>query len=223
MIRKDRLVTGEIYHIFTKSIAEFKIFNSDHDYFRMKNILRYYQVERDIQLRFSEFIRLEDIKRNGFDHSFLSISEHKEKMAQIIAYCFMPTHVHLILKQLKDDGISRFMCNVLNSYSRYFNVKHKRRGPLWEGKFKNVLIATDEHLLHLSRYVHLNPVTSYSVEKSEEWPWSSYREYLSRNNDDSICDYGELLEIKTSEYKKFVEDRISYQRELAKIKKYLFD
>ena len=70
------------------------------------------------------------------------------------------------------------MRRLLNSYTRYFNEKIKRKGPLWEGRFKKVLVNSDEQLLHLTRYVHLNPVSAGIVEKPEDWPCSSYREYI---------------------------------------------
>jgi len=223
MRRQERLVTGEVYHIFNKSIAGFKIFYNDSDFSRMRNMLRYYHIE-GMLLKFSRFIELETVEKYGFNKSFISDSEGKRKLVQIIAYCLMPTHVHLILKQLKKDGISIFMSNVLNSYSRYFNIKHKRKGPLWEGRFKNVLIETDEQLLHLTRYIHLNPVTSYLVDNPDEWTTSSYKEYLLKVDDyDCICEYGNILNITPVYYKRFVEDSISYQRELAKIKKILLE
>jgi len=131
----------------------------------------------------------------------------------------MPTHFHLILKQLKKGGISTFIGNVLNSYSRYFNTKHKRGGPLWEGKFKNVSVETDEQLLHLTRYIHLNPTSAGLVKKPEEWPYSSYLEYLGKiKKINRICSYEDLIDISPLSYKNFVESRILYQRELAKIK-----
>ncbi len=222
MRRKDKPVTGEIYHIFNKSISDFKIFNGENDFLRIKNILRYYQIP-GVPFSFCHFMQMEDVKENGFIKHFTSISDKKEKLVQIIAYCIMPTHLHLILKQLKDDGISIFIGNVLNSYTRYFNIKHERKGPLWEGKFKNILVERDEQLLHLTRYVHLNPVTAYLVDRPEDWPHSSYLEYLSKVDDvGKICSYGDILDIDTVLYKQFVEDNISYQRELAKIKDYIF-
>lgn len=221
MRRKERLVIGETYHIFNKSIADFRIFNNDNDFCRIKNMLRYYQIE-DMPLKFSQFMELEKVKEKGFNSNFIVVSQGREKLVQIIAYCLMPTHLHLILKQLKENGISIFMGNLLNSYSRYFNTKHRRKGPLWEGKFKNVFVEADEQLLHLTRYIHLNPVTSYLVNKSEDWAASSYREYLKTNRDERICNYEDILEIEPSSYKQFVEDRTSYQRELEKIKKFLF-
>lgn len=223
MSRKRNLITEQVYHIFNKSIADYKIFNNDKDYLRIFNILKFYQIEK-VPFKFSKFMKLPETEERGFNAHFIFVSQDKQKLVQIIAYCIMPTHIHLVLKQLKGNGISIFMSNVLNSYARYFNVKYRRKGPLWEGKFKNVLVETDEQLLHLTRYIHLNPVTAYIVEKPEMWAASSYKEYLfDIEVNDQICEYKDVLDIKPSQYKEFVEDRIGYQRELAKIKNLLLD
>ncbi|MBU3933812.1 MAG: transposase [Candidatus Omnitrophica bacterium] len=223
MRRKKTLAVGEVYHVFNKSIADYKIFNSEIEYLRMRDMIRYYQIE-NMPLRFSWFSEQVKVKEDGFNKHFTSVSQGKEKLVQIIAYCLMPTHLHLILKQLQEKGVSIFMGNTLNSYSRYFNTKHKRRGPLWEGRFKNVLIKTDEQLLHLTRYIHLNPVTAYLVDNPQEWVMSSYKEYLlNTNGHNKICKYNDILEIEPTSYRGFVEDRISYQRELAKIKELLLE
>lgn len=222
MRRKEQLATGRIYHVFNRSIADFRIFNDDNEFLRMIQLIRYYQIENE--LRFSDFIELEQVQVGGFNSFFNIISKDKEPLVQIIAYCLMPTHFHLILKQLVDHGISIYLRNFQNSYSHYFNVKHKRRGPLWEGKFKNVLVDSDEQLNHLVRYLYLNPATARLVENPEEWSFSSYREYLGRVADgQAMCRFDDILEIEPASYRKFVNDRISYQRELAKIKKLLID
>ena len=111
---------------------------------------------------------------------------------------------------------------VLKSYSKYFNKKYKRKGPLWETRFKNVHVDTDEQLLHLTRYIHLNPVTALLVKKPEDWNFSSYKEYL-RESPRKICEFEEFIPIEKNEYKLFVEERIDYQKELAKIKHLLLE
>ena len=142
---------------------------------------------------------------------------------EIIVDVHQPTHIHIIAEQLVDDGISIFMCNLLNSYTRYFNLRHKRTGPLWQGRFKNVLVNRDSYFIHLTRYIHLNPVTSYLVNKPEEWKASSYKEYIGEvENDDRICKIDKILDIGTHQYMEFINDRISYQRELANVRKLLF-
>lgn len=214
-IRKETLVTGEVYHIFNKSIAGFKIFNNQSDFSRIVGVIRYYQKEKPA-ISFSNFIKAKQ------KSSLKSLS--KETDVEIIAYCVMPTHLHLVLKQLKDNGITLFISNVLNSYARYFNIKCKRKGPLWQGRFKNVLVENEEQLLHLTRYIHLNPVTEYLVNKPEEWAVSSYREYLAEcNTENSLCNYSNILQIDRLFYRRFVEDHISYQRELAKIKNLIIE
>jgi len=224
------LATGEIYHIFSKSIAKFKIFNKDSDFIRMRELFRYYQVEKP-PIRFSYFSRLKQTEESEKDKSTDHIANDSEKKKEerdeivvIIGYCIMVTHFHLILKQLTEKGISIYMNKVLNSYTRYFNTKYKRKGPLWETRFKRVWVRTDEQLLHLTRYIHLNPATAYLVEKPEDWPASSYKEYLrEENKDNKICSYKDVLDISPSHYKRFVEDTKDYQRQLAKIKELILE
>lgn len=220
-MRKEPLVNGEVYHIYNKSIAGYKIFNNDFEFTRMIDLIFYYQRENP-GLKFSDFIKSSAAKN---DHFPLRKWEDggRGKLVEIIAYCFMPTHIHLILKQLKEKGISTFMRKILDSYSRYFNAKHGRKGPLWEGKFENLLVKTDEYLLHLTRYIHLNPTTAHLVDKPEQWLASSYREYLLIKYNNRICGYEDILEVEPENYKKFIEDRVSYQRDLARIKHLLID
>lgn len=221
-MRKDSLVIGEVHHVFTKSIADFVIFNNDNDFCRMQQLFKYYKVDND--LKFSGFNDLKIVQTNGFSNVFAAISKDKEQLVQIIAYCVMPTHIHLVLKQLTENGISIYMNNILNSYTRYFNISRKRKGPLWETRFKNILVETDEQLLHLTRYLHLNAVTAGLADYPEDWAYSSYLEYLGNVSEPAvICKFDDILDVEPTLYRKFVNDRISYQRELAKIKNAMID
>ena len=181
-------------------------------------MLSYYKVENP-PVKFSIF---SDIKNKEFFYQRHFFS--KDNLVEIIAYCFMPTHIHLVLRQMKKDGISIFMSKILNSYTRYFNLKNKRKGPLWESRFKNVEVGTDEQLLHLTRYIHLNPVTANLVEDPSDWSFSSYKEYLGEKQlEENICNYSRLLDIVPQDYKKFVSSRKEYQRELAGLKELFLD
>lgn len=214
------MANGEVYHIFTRSIADFMIFNNAEEFDRMILLFRFYQIKTG--LKFSEFIDSKIALQMGFDSALEIVSKNNSLLVKIIAYCLMPTHIHLVLKQQTDKGISIYMSNILNGYTRYFNTKHRRKGPLWESEFKNVLVKDDEQLLHLTRYIHLNPATANLTKKPDDWIFSSYKEYLSRTNF-SICSYKDILEINPSSYRKFVNDRIGYQKELAKIKSTILD
>ena len=210
--RRNPLLVEQIYHIFSKSISGYKIFRDDDEYGRMKDLLKYYRTEKT-PMRFSFF---QEIKYK--EKKQIYEAEGDDLLVEIIAYCIMPTHFHLVVKQLKEDGISFFIQQILNSYSRYFNVKTKRKGPLWEGRFQNVAIETDEQLLHLTRYIHLNPVTAYLVDRPEDWKFSSYREFLGEEKE-KLSSFSNILDTTPDNYKKFVDDRIDYQRQLAEIKK----
>jgi len=217
MIRKEKLVNEGIYHIYNKSIAGFSIFNNTLEFERMKSIISYYQIS-DMPIPFSRFIKTKKVLKKSFSESLRPLQKGF-RLVQIIAYCIMPTHIHLILKQLKDDGISIFMAKGLNSYTRYFNEFHERKGPLWQARFKNVTVRTDEQLLHLTRYIHLNPVTANLAKRPQDWSASSYREYIARGDGRKICDYKDLLDIKPGPYAEFVKEGIAYQKELNLAKK----
>lgn len=211
-----RLSEEDFYHVFNKSIADFKIFNNESEFSRMINTVKYYQAEKP-QIKFSQFIK--QFEKPG-EKTIPEITFPAGKnIVSIIAYCIMPTHFHFILRQLKENGISIFTNNILNSYSHYFNLKYKRKGPLWEGRSKRILIESDEQMLQLTRYIHLNPVTAYLVNKPEQWPASSYREYVGRPAGNKVCDFADIFDNIETDYKEFVENNIGYQRDLAKIKK----
>jgi len=106
----------------------------------------------------------------------------------IICYCLMPNHFHLLLRQNGDESISKFMHHLSVSYSMYFNRRYDRIGHLFQGRFKAKLITINEYLLHVSRYIHLNPLKLIcDTATLEDYPWSSYSEYIGRNAE-KICD-----------------------------------
>ena len=182
----------------------------------MMSIIKYYQSCR-IEMSYSKLLEL-----NSFDQSQLLFrNSTSEKLVEIISYCLMPSHFHLVLRQLMDNGISIFISNICNSYTRYFNLKHNRKGPLWQGRFKNVLVENDEQLLHLTRYIHHNPVTSNFVDDPSEWAYSSYKEYI-QDTGEKLCKF-DILDIKPGAYKRFVLSQKDYQKRLHIIKKQIIE
>lgn len=216
--RETPLVNDQIYHVLNRGISFQPTFSLKRDFDRAIEVIRYYQ-NKKVPLRYSKFVLLSYSERQRIiDELFKS----KEFLVGIIAYCLMPNHFHLILKQLVENGISKFMANLSDSYVRYFNVKHKRKGPLFQGRFKAVRVETDEQLKHLSRYVHLNPYTSYVVKTIHElfsYSYSSFSEYLGEPTN-NFCDKEIVLgQFKNVEaYQKFVLDQADYQRELEEMK-----
>jgi putative transposase len=219
-MRKINLTTGEIFHIVSRSIAGFKIFNNNRDYERFIKAIQFYNCQQS-NIKLSDFLILSSKKQTEIKQRFLMDSD--TQLSQIIAYCIMPTHIHLVLKQLIDNGISKFMMKLLDSYTRYFNLKHQRKGPLWESRFKNVLVEDDEQLLHLTRYIHLNPTSANLINEPEDWNYSSYGEYLLKDIKNKICTFNNILDIEPHSYQEYVNDRKNFQKELSKIKKLLIE
>ncbi len=140
---------------------------------------------------------------------------------EIISYCLMPNHFHFILLQKHPETISDFIKSVCNGYVKAINNEQSRSDHLFEGKYKLKLIDTNEYLLHLSRYIHLNPVRAKLVQQAEDWEFSSCREYYGLREDKSIS--LQIIQSQTesgTNYRKFVEDYKEQNKD--KIKKYLF-
>jgi REP-associated tyrosine transposase len=98
---------------------------------------------------------------------------------RLYAYCLMGNHVHLALETGK-VALSRVMKSVNTSYAGYFNVRHRRSGYLFQGRYKALLVDKDEYLLGLVRYIHMNPVKAAIVTRPGDYQWSSHRSYLSK-------------------------------------------
>lgn len=218
MSRKESLETAQVYHVFNRSIAGYIIFTNTHEYNHMIKTLRHYRDDHSPG-------RLSHSSRKTESAPAENRRKPPVKPIDLIAFCLMPTHFHLIVRQVSDGGISKFVANIENSYARYFNTKHQRKGPLWEGKFKNVLVTTDEQLLHLTRYIHLNPTTADLTALPEKWAFSSYKEYITQPSGfpDLLCQKDILAEISPTHYRSFVTEHISYQKELAMVKHLLFE
>lgn len=214
--RKVILANNQIYHVYNRGIERRTIFTSRREFQRSIEVIKYYRFT-NLSLKFSKFLVQPYEKKLEM---LANIETLENKQVEIIAYCLMPNHFHFLLKQLKDIGVSKFVANFTNSYTKYFNTKHERNGPLVQGMFKAVLVETDEQLIHLSRYIHLNPVVSFITKDQdlENYQWSSLREYLKL--EDGFCDKENVLHNFSSckRYKQFVFDQISYAKELEKIK-----
>ncbi len=208
---------GHFYHVMTKSIAGYVVFNSTSDYDRMKEMMEFYKFY-NVPFRFSSYKKLKESKKTKKN---IDLSAYN-KLVDILAYCIMPTHIHILLTPLHNNGVSVYLQNLLNSYTRYFNEKNRRKGPLWQGRFKSVAVNSDEQLLHLTRYIHLNPTSSGLVDKPEDWKYSSYREYVELEQK-GICNFKDYINTNPDSYKEFVVSRKNYQRELEIIKHLLLE
>ena len=211
-MRKTPLVKGSFYHIFNRGVNKGDVFFSEADYKRFLDAALHYKANNS---KFS----LRD-KNSSPTNSDPVSDKQGEAKVQVLAYCLMSNHFHFLVKQLTDSGITEYFRRLANGYSHYINIKYKRVGPLFQGRFKSVFVETDEQLIHLSRYIHLNPVVSHSVSDPMLYRWSSYRAYLQEETNGLTDSVEQILgRFKSKkDYGQFVLDQVDYGNELEKIK-----
>jgi putative transposase len=134
--------------------------------------------------------------------------------AVIHAYCLMSNHYHLLM-ETPEGNLSQIMRHINGAYTTYFNIKRKRAGHLFQGRFKSILVEADEYAVELSRYIHLNPVRVGMAEKPGEYPWSSFLSYIGQSKvpawlkTDFILEYfGQNSADASKKYRVFVEELI---------------
>jgi REP element-mobilizing transposase RayT len=167
------------------------------------------------KINYEYFLHL--VKKNAVAHS-----------VHLVAYCLMPNHYHMVLQQKEHGSISKFIQSVMTSYVQAMNKKYKISGTLFQGKAKSKFIDSDEYVLQVIRYVHLNPVNAGLVQKPEDWPFSDYSAWIedtNRTSPTAISDRRGLMRdayfASGNKYRQFVEEyRIEQANE--KLDKFLF-
>ncbi len=224
-VRKIPFVTSHFYHIFNRSLFGQPIFEVKADYLRFTWLVYLLQFKNK-HFSPSAFFRA----TNSTKEQMLKLLENLPKMVNVVAYCIMPNHYHFILEQLLDNGIQMYISNLQNAYTRFFNIKHETKGQVFEPQFKGVLIENDPQFLHTTRYVLLNPYTSYIVRELERLPgyvWSSLPEYLGQGSVIGVPitytrSYSALFKDRDDLWQ-YLCDQADYQRELARIKHLLLE
>lgn len=207
VMRKTQISVGEYYHIYNRGNDKQSIFLEDRDWIRFLFLVLYFQspvVFYNISRPVANFVRhrVFNIPRNEFEKIV------KNRTIELVGFALMPNHFHLIVHEFKKGGISQYMQRVLNAYTKYFNVKYKKTGHLFQGPFRSVHIEDNEQLLHLSAYIHRNPREIKQWKNKElQYPWSSYQDLTAQNRWGNLLNHGIITGQFSSpkEYKDFVE------------------
>ena len=217
------IVTDQIYHIFNRGIASQPIFFEKNNYYRFLDLINYYRFYSP-NLRYSFYNRLSIEQKTNY---YSQMKLNKPLQVEIYAYCLMQNHYHFLVKEIIQNGITKFIGNIQNGYAKYINTKQERTGSLFQEMFKAVRIENDEQFIHVARYIHLNPATSYLIKKINylsQYNWSSYPIYLNFKNNLFINKKILLSFYKnTAKLKKFTEDQADYQRKLKTMQNLTFD
>ena len=130
----------------------------------------------------------------------------------------MPNHYHLLAQELTQNALPKYINDIMNSFTRYYNLKHERKGPIFLPNTPKKAVFTENTLLHVIRYIHLNPYVAelvHDVEKLTEYPFSSHQSYLKEN--DSFIDTSIIMGLfnnQTALYQEFIEEQAGYQKSL---------
>ena len=208
-IVRPQFANGEFYHIVARGVESRVIFSDISDYYRAIFSLYEFNDEKRVLIKDRRKFRNLNKVPGGLTADEKDLIQRvsggakpRKLLVKILAFCLMPNHLHLLLEQIKDDGISLFMRKFGAGYAGYFNRKYDRVGHLFQGRFRAVYVGNDEQLKNLFVYIHTNPAALVApgwkegkVENTEEvikfletYKWSSYQDYIGKQNFPSLTD-----------------------------------
>ena len=185
-MRDFKFTNNEFYHIYNRGVEKRSIFSQQRDYYRFISCL-------------FEFNSIVPSTNHSYHFNFKNKENIRNStpLIEIMAFCLMPNHFHLLAKQAVDNGITIFMRKLGTGYTNYFNLKYERVGPLFQGKFKAKHIDNDSYMFYLPHYIHLNPleITTPSwqensnnidskklISQLKSYKWNSLSDYLGKSN-----------------------------------------
>ena len=223
-IRRPPLVNKEIYHVIIRAVGDTLIFKDESDYYR--GIFSIYEFNNTMAVVMRERRKARLKEKQALGKSFFDV---RDLFVEILAFCFMPNHIHLLLKQLKDGGISNFIRKLGAGEVGYSNKKYNRKGPLF-AKFRAVHIKDDNQLNTVFAYIHSNPISliepgwkeigiknAGEAEKFlENYKWSSYQDYIGKKNFPSVIKKDFLSETLGGEAdcREIVKNWIEYKKNI---------
>jgi putative transposase len=221
----SKKTVGGIYHVLNRGVDKRKIFMDDNDYLRFIHDLFEFNDENPA------FNVGHNFKNQYIDvgRQYIESRKPRKFLVEILAFCLMPNHYHLLLRAKRENGLENFIKKINGGYAKYFNNKYKRSGALFQGKYKSVLVKDESHFIHLPYYIHLNPLDLVAPEWRERniltsdvnkivkflegYRWSSYLDYIGKKNFPSVTQREFLNEFfgGPEQYRK---DTIKWLREM---------
>lgn len=198
---KRKIEIGEIYHIINRGIDSKNIFLNERDYFRFIHDIYEFNdkdAATDASYYFEKFL----------DPAGQKIERRPRKLlVEILSFCLMPNHYHLLLRSFINGGVVKFLSKLNSGYAKYFNIKYKRAGPLYQSRFKSIPITNESHFIHIPYYIHCNPLDLITPEWREKripnpkkaieflngYRWSSHLDYCGKYNFPSVTNRNFLL------------------------------
>jgi putative transposase len=238
--RKVGFSNGEIYHIILRGLGDDLIFKDLNDYYRGIFSIYEFNNSNPVSIKYRREIRNRLKKAiRGPSSDNLIEKDNREKLVEVLCFCFMPNHVHLLVRQLKDDGIVKFMRKVGAGYAGYFNRKYERKGYVFQNRFRSIRIESDNQLRTIFNYIHVNPTSLVEpgwkekgikssnkvIKFLEDYKWSSYQDYIGKENFPSVTNRDFISEFLGGDNgcKLAIEDWVKYKEELIKSQNILLE
>ena len=241
--REQQFANGEIYHIVTRGIDDNLLFKDINDYYR--GIFSIYEFDNSNPVIIRERRRSRAGLKTKLKKSYRTPSsgdlqtsglckltdalktDARERLVDIFCFSFMPNHLHLLVKQIKEGGITKFMQKLGGGYGRYFNEKYERKGYVFQNRFAPIHVRTDEQLKTAFVYIHANAISLNEPKWKEtgikdpdkvikflenEFRWSSYFDYIGKQNFQSVTEREFMLNVMGGEQgcKKSVDDWVRF-------------
>jgi len=227
--RKEQFANNEIYHTILRAIDDNLIFKDIDDYYRGIFSIYEFNDSNPANIRRRREIRRSFKKKIRRGRASTDFIDGRNKLVDILAFCFMPNHIHLLLKQLKDNGVTKFMSKIGTGYGGYFNRKYQRKGHVFQDRFNIVPIETEEQLKIVFAYIHTNPLSiiypqwkEIRIKNPDEavgflgnYKWSSYLDCIGIKNFPSVIQKDFIVDLMNSPEgcKEFIKNWIEYKGE----------
>ncbi|MFH0969256.1 MAG: transposase [Patescibacteria group bacterium] len=184
-MNREKPKMDQIYHVYNRGVEKRKIFLNNQDHYRFIHDL--YEFNDANPAVFY---------RNNYSKSDFELNKKREPLVEILAFCMMPNHFHLMLRQIRENGITDFMRKLGTGYANYFNKKYERVGSLFQGKYKTNIIKKENQYIYLPYYIHFNPLKlmipnwkedgikdfEEAINFLEKYKWSSYLDFTGNRN-----------------------------------------
>jgi len=223
-MQNPNFITGECYHIYNRGVEKRDIFLEDGDFLRFVHYLYVLNDNGPLSVNF---------RRNPIIMYEVSPrTSPRKKLVDIFAFCLMPNHYHLFIRQKIENGISKFMQKLGTAESMFFNAKYKHTGGVFQGKFKFKKVKDDAQAVCLANYIHTNPIDLMEsgwkengvknpqkvMDFLENYRWSSYQDYIGKKNLPSVINQEFLEGIigRPEEFKRIMREVIFDKVELNK-------
>ncbi len=219
MTRPIEFAPEEFYHVYNRGTEKRKIFMARNDYGRFLALMYLANQEEPTELKL-QGRTLERIRK----------PRKGKQLVDIVTYCLMPNHFHLLIREIEEGGISKFMQKLTTGYTMYFNKRNERNGSLFQGRFKATHVADDRYLRYLISYIHLNPIKLIEPKWKETgitnkvlaeryletYTPSSYLDYLGKKRLEGMVLSREALPeyfSSCADFKIFVAEWLTYKPE----------